>query len=77
MPPHPLTNFEMQKYYQNKPKFSGVYSRNNLRKIKDGAYVINLDKFKSIGTHWKALYVNAENVTYFNSFRVENIPKEI
>ena len=67
----------MQEYYQNKPKFSGVYSRNNLPKIKDGAYVINLDKFKSIGTHWKALYVNAENVTYFNSFRVENIPKEI
>ena len=76
MPPHPLTNFEMQEYYQNKPKFSGVYSRNNLPKIKDGAYVINLDKFKSIGTHWKALYVNAENVTYFNSFRVEIFQKK-
>ena len=36
MPPHLLTNFEMQEYYQNKPKFSGVYSRNNLSKIKDG-----------------------------------------
>ena len=36
MPPHPLTNFEIQKYYQNKPKFNGVYSRNNLSKIKDG-----------------------------------------
>ena len=77
MPPHPLTNFEMQEYYQNKPKFSGVYSRNNLSKIKDGAYVINLDTFKSKGTHWKDLYVNAENVTYFDSFRVENNPKEI
>ena len=66
----------MQEYYQNKPKFSGVYSRNNLPKIKDGAYVINLDKFKSIGTHWKALYVNAENVTYFNSFRVEIFQKK-
>ena len=76
MPPHLLTNFEMQEYYQNKPKFSGVYSRNNLPKIKDGAYVINLDKFKSIGTHWKALYVNAENVTYFNSFRVEIFQKK-
>ena len=42
-----------------------------------GAYVINLDTFKSIGTHWKALYVNAENVTYFDSLRVENNPKEI
>ena len=44
MPPHPLTNFETQKYYQNKARFDGVYSRNNLpKKIKDGAYVINLD----------------------------------
>ena len=51
MPPHPLTNFEMQKYYQNEPKFNGVYSRNNLSKIKDGAYTINLDENKSIGTH--------------------------
>ena len=32
IPPHPLTNFEMQKYYQNKPRFNGVYSRNNLPK---------------------------------------------
>ena len=46
MPPHRLMNFEIQKYYQNKPKFNGVYSRNNLPKIKDGAYVINLDQFK-------------------------------
>ena len=54
----PLTNFELQKYYQNKPKFDGGCSRNNLSKIKDGAYVINLDEFNSIGTHWTALYVN-------------------
>ena len=36
MPPHPLTDFEIQKYYQNEPKFNNVYSRNNLPKIKDG-----------------------------------------
>ena len=52
------TNFEIQNYYQNEPKFNGVYLRNNLTKIKDGAYVINLDEFKLIGTHWIALYVN-------------------
>ena len=46
-----LTNFEIQKYYQNEPKFNGVYSRNNLRKIKDGVYKINLDEYESIGTH--------------------------
>ena len=44
MPPHPLTNFEIQKYYQNKPRFNGVYLRDNLSRIKDGAYVINLDE---------------------------------
>ena len=43
MQPHPLTNFGIQKYYQNEPRFNGVYSRNNLPKIKEGAYVINLD----------------------------------
>ena len=41
MLPPPLTNFVMQKYYQNEPKFNGIHSRNNLPKIKDGAYVIN------------------------------------
>ena len=56
MPPHPLINFEMQKFYQKEPKFNGVYSRNNfnLLKITDGVYVINPDKYKSIGTHWIA-----------------------
>ena len=58
MPPHPLTNFEIQKYYQNESKFDGVYSRENLPKIKDGAYVINLDEYSDIGTHWVALYVH-------------------
>ena len=68
MPPHPLTNFETQNYYQNEPKFNGFYSRNNLSKIKD-------DEYKSIVTHWIALYVNDNNVTYFDSFGVEHIPK--
>ena len=77
MTPHLLINFERQKYYENEPKFNGVYSRNNLSKIKDGAYIINLDEYESIGTHWIALYVNAKNVTYFDSFGVEHIPKEI
>ena len=62
MPPHPLTNFETQKYYQNESKFNGVYWRNNLPKINDGTYVINLHEFKPIGTHWIALYVNGNNI---------------
>ena len=77
MPPHPLINFEIQRYYQNEPKFNGVYSRNNLPRVKDGAYIINLNKYKSIGTHWKALYVNGNNIIYFDSFVVKDFPKEI
>ena len=76
MLPHPLTNFEIQKYYQNEPRFNGVYSRDNLPKIKDGAYIINLDEYSDIGTHWVALWVD-NNVTYFDSSGVEHIPKKI
>ena len=61
------TNFEIQKYYQNEPRFNEVYSRDNLPRIKDGAYAINLDEYSDIGTHWIALYVQNNNVTYFNS----------
>ena len=63
-----LPNFKIQKYYQNKPKFNGVYSRNNLLKIKDGVYVINCDEYNSIGSHWIALYVYGNNIMYFDSF---------
>ena len=77
MPSHPLTNFEIQKYCQNEPRFNGVYSRDNLPRIRDGVYVINLGEYSDIGTHWIALYVQNNNVTYFDSFGVEHIPKEI
>ena len=67
MPIHPLTNFEIKKYYQEELKVHGVCSRNDLRKIKGGAYVINLDEYKSIQIHWIALYVNENDVTYLAS----------
>ena len=77
MQPHTLNNFEIQKHYHNEPRFNDVYSRDNLQKIKDGAYIINLDEYADIGTHWVGLYVRNNNVTYFDSFGVEHIPKEI
>ena len=52
---HPVTNFEIQKYYQNQTRFNGVYSRDNLPKINNGAYVINPDEYSDIVTHWNAL----------------------
>ena len=78
MLPHPLTNFEIQKYYQNKSKFNSVYLRNNLPKIKDGIHITNLDEGESIGYHWISLDVNKNNkVTYFDRCGVKHIPKEI
>ena len=62
-----------KKYYKNEPRFNGVYSWDNLPKIKDGAYVINLDEYSDIGTHWVALWVNNNNnVIYLDSFAVEH-----
>ena len=55
MPPDPLTNFEIKKYYKNESRFNGVYSRYNLPKTRDGAYVINLDEYSNVGSHWVAL----------------------
>ena len=72
---HTLTNLEIQKY-KNEPRFNGVYFRDNLSKIKDGGYIINSDEYADIGTHWVAFWVN-NNVTYFDSFGAEHIPKEI
>ena len=52
IPPHPLANFEIQKYYQHEPRFNGVCSRDNLaNEIKDSAYVINFDEYAGTGTH--------------------------
>ena len=77
MTPHPLTNFEIQAYYQNEPRFNGVYSGDNLPdKIKDGAYVVNLDEYSDIGTHWIASYVNNKIVTYFDTFGLSTFQKK-
>ena len=78
MPLHPSTNFEIQKYYQNEPRFNGVFSRDNLpKKIKDGTYIINLDEYADVGTHWITLFCNRSEIVYFNSFGVEHVPEEI
>ena len=60
MLPYPLTNFEMQNYYQDQPKSIGVYSRN-----------------KAIGNHWITLYVNGDDVTYFDSLELKIFQKKL
>ena len=78
MPPHPLINFEIQKDYQNEPRFNGVFSRNNLPgKTQDRAYVINLDEYENAGTHWIALFCNRNEIVYFDSFSDEYVSAEI
>ena len=77
MAPHYLTDFEIQKHYQNEPRFNSVDSRDNLPKIKHGAYLMNLDDYSDIRAYWITLYVLNNDTTYVDSFGVEHIPKEI
>ena len=78
MLPHPLTKIKTQKYYQNEPRFNEIYFRDNLPdKLKDGTYGINLNEYSDIGIHCIALHVLNNYVTYFDSFDVKHIPKEI
>ena len=77
MLPHPLTNFEIQKYYQDKPRFNGVFQGIICLKNTGKAYVINVDEYADIGTFWIALFCNGNEIVYFDSFAVEHVPKEI
>ena len=61
-------------YYQYEPRFNGVLF---YLFVKDGGFVINLDEYSDIRTHWIAFYLQDNDVTYFDSFGVEHIPKEI
>ena len=78
MPPHPLTNFGIQQYYKNEPRFNGVFSRKNLpeyisiKKVKDGRYIINLDEYANVGTHWIALFCK-KNKLFISIVLVLNI----
>ena len=78
MKPHPLANFEIQKYYENESRFNGVFSRDNvLKKIKDGAYVINLDENEDIGTHWIALFCKKNEIVYFDNLELNMFVKKL
>ena len=78
MPPYPLTNVQIQKYYQNELRFNGVFSGDNFPKIiKYGAYVINLDGYADFGKLWIALCFSRIEIVYFDSFVEEHVPEEI
>ena len=72
-----MTNFEIQDYFKDEPRFNGVFSRNNLPKLIKGAYIVNLDHIENTGTHWVVIFIKSNEVIYFDSFDVEYIPEEI
>ena len=73
-----MTNIDKKRYYQRERRFINVYSHDNLsNKIKDEDCIINLDDYSDIGSHWIALYMQNNDITYFDSSAVENILKEI
>ena len=69
---HPLRNIGNSDYFNFEPTFNGFFSRNNLPRIKDEAYVINLDDKKSKGTHLVSLFIDRNIAVYFDSFGIEN-----
>ena len=73
---HTLNNINITDYFNYKPRLNGVFSKNNLPRIKDGAYVINLDGKKSKGTHWVSLFIDRNTVVYFDSFEIKYIPQK-
>ena len=78
MLPHPLTNFEIQRCYQNESRINGDFSKNSSpKKINDGAYVIGLDEYSDIGTHWIVLFCNRNEIVYFDSLVLDMFLKKL
>ena len=78
MPPHLLTNYEIQKYYQNEKSLMVFFFRKSMtEKIKDGDYIINPDECAEVGIDWIALFCSRNEIVFFDSFGVEHVPEEI
>ena len=71
---HPLNNIEISNYFNYEPTFNGAFSKNNLPRIKDREYIINLNDKNSIRTHWVSLFIDRNAAVYFDSFGIEFIP---
>ena len=74
MLPHPLTNLVMRINQDLLEFFQEIICP---KKMKDGAYVINLDEYADVGTHRIALFCNRSEIVYFDRFGVEHVPEEI
>ena len=74
---HLLNNIEITNYFNYEPRFNGVFSRNNIPRINDGAYVINLHDKNSKGKQWASLFIDKNTAVYFDSFGIEYILEEV
>ena len=74
---HPLSNIEITKYFNNKPRFNAVFLRNNWSRIRNGVYEMNLDDKKSKGIQWVLLFIDRNGGVYRDSFGIEHIPQEV
>ena len=74
---HPLSNIEITNYFNYEPRFNGVFSRSSLLRIKDGAYVVNLDDKNIKGAHWVSLFIDRNLAVCFDSFGIEYTPYEV
>ena len=72
-----LNNIEITNYFKYEPRFNSIFSRNNLPRIKDGAYVIHLDDKNSKGTYWVSVFIDRNKTVYFHSFGIGYFPQEI
>ena len=67
VPVHPFGKIEITKYSNYRPRFHNIFSRDNLPRINDNAYAINLDDKQSNGTHWVPLFIDKNTAVQFNS----------
>ena len=73
---HLSSNIKITMYFNYEPRFNGVFSRNSLPRIKDEAYVINLNDTESKGTQ-VPLFIDRNTAVYFDSFEIVYIPQEV
>ena len=72
-----MSNIKITKYFNYKPKFNGVFSRDNLPRTDDGTSVIYLVNKQSKGKDWVSLFTNRNTDVYLNSFGIEFVPEEV
>ena len=75
VPVHYLSNIEITKYFNHEPRFNGVFSRHNFPRIKDEAYIINLNYKKTNGTHWVSLFIEKITAAFSDSFGIKALSK--